>query len=115
MKVNFWESNNCYVILGIAPKASLQEIRSAYLEASRRNHPDLEGGSTTVQTSVNLAYVVLNNAVDRVAHDLRWRIEAKSNDVASGETTSQTDSTSARGQPQAGRAAPRQERRTRTA
>jgi len=30
MKVNFWESNNCYVILGIAPKASLQEIRSAY-------------------------------------------------------------------------------------
>src|SRR6266511_833994 len=115
MKVNFWQSNNCYVILGITPKASPREIKTAYREASSRCHPDREGGSDEAMMRVNLAYEVLSDAVERVAHDLRWRIDTKSYKGTSGDNAPRTASAWVRETPpQAGRPAPRQGRRSQT-
>src|SRR5258705_2619938 len=84
MKTPFWQANNCYEILGAKPAASPQEIKSAYREASRRHHPD-HGGSHEAMVRVVLAYEVLSNPVERVTHDLRWRIEAKSYSSSGGD------------------------------
>jgi len=94
----FWMSNNCYLILGISPKASPQEIKSAYRTAARRVHPDY-GGSPDAMTRANLAFEVLDNPVDRVAHDRQWRVVAKPDTGASQPVAPRTEQTPPRAKP----------------
>jgi hypothetical protein len=70
-----WESMNCYLVLGVPPTASPQEIKSAWRAASRRHHPDL-GGSHDAMVRVNTANDVLGDPVSRVAHDMHWKVGA---------------------------------------
>jgi hypothetical protein len=51
-------------------------------------------------TRVNLAYEVLSNVVDRVAHDLQWRAEDKSQNVARGKAAPRAEEPSRPTQPQ---------------
>ena len=67
---------NCYKILRIPPTASPEEIRKAWVRASKKHHPDV-GGSDDAQKRVNLAYEVLANPIDRYTHDIFWRVSAR--------------------------------------
>jgi hypothetical protein len=87
----FWQQYNCYLILGINPRASIQEIRRAYHIASLKNHPDRPGGSHAAQVRVNQAYSVLVDPILRQTHDLFW-IKPKSNPYSNKNRTSTSSS-----------------------
>ena len=48
-----------YRILGLAPGASVEEVRAAYSRLIRRVHPDL-GGSSTLAALINAAKELLD-------------------------------------------------------
>ncbi len=61
-----------YVLLGIAPDASEDEIRDAYRRAARRLHPDTNRnnpGAAAQFQDITAAYNTLNNARERRAYD----------------------------------------------
>ncbi len=76
MQAKAWEHFNCYDVLHIHATASPQEIKIAYREACTRFHPD-HGGSHEVMIKVNAAYEALADPVQRISHDLHWRVGAK--------------------------------------
>ena len=59
---------NYYELLGVAPEATPEEIRSAFLELVKRVHPD-RGGNQALFRSVNGAYESLSDPVRRAAYD----------------------------------------------
>lgn len=63
---------NCYEILGLARRADVAEVKSAYRALSKRHHPDL-GGDASLQARLNLAKEVLCDPVRRAAHDEELR------------------------------------------
>jgi len=67
-----YDQFNCYDALGVAPNATLQEIKTAYRQASLRSHPD-RGGSHEAQVRVNLAWETLSDPISRQAHDTYWQ------------------------------------------
>ncbi|NPA26947.1 MAG: DnaJ domain-containing protein [Chloroflexi bacterium] len=71
------EQPNYYEILGLAPGATPQEIRQAYLEAVRRWHPDRnkDPEAHEVFLLVREAYEVLSNPVLRRDYDQRMGFE----------------------------------------
>jgi hypothetical protein len=87
-----------YAILGVSPKATLEEIRLAYRKLARIYHPDL---STEVDAEerfleVNQAYDVLANAEKRKAYDFfisSAGTESGAQDVASSSPPPQPQST----------------------
>jgi hypothetical protein len=58
-----------YEILGVAPTASGEELRRAYLAQARRHHPDT-GGDGPAMTRLNEAWSVLSDPVKRRGYDL---------------------------------------------
>lgn len=58
-----------YAILEIAPSASPEDIRKAYLRLSKIHHPDL-GGSTEMMQRINNAYSVLHDPTERESYDI---------------------------------------------
>jgi curved DNA-binding protein CbpA len=60
-----------YDRLGVAPAASVAEIRAAYRESARRVHPDVAGGSDDVSAmaALNEAWYVLRDPARRAAYD----------------------------------------------
>jgi len=68
-----WQQFNCYKILKIPSDASLEEIHSAFKQASLKSHPDL-GGSHDAQVKINHAYGVLSDPISRQAHDAFWKV-----------------------------------------
>jgi curved DNA-binding protein CbpA len=52
-------------VLGVAPEAGRDEIRSAYRELARRLHPDHAGGDGEALARVNMAYATLMAAAQR--------------------------------------------------
>ncbi len=62
-----------YEILGVAPSASLADIRKAYITLSRRYHPDKLHSSTHVNEEtfkhMQAAYEVLSDASKRAEYD----------------------------------------------
>jgi hypothetical protein len=64
---------NHYERLGVAPSASLTEIRAAYRELARRYHPDANPaagtGSAAAMTAVNEAWFVLSDSRRRAEYD----------------------------------------------
>lgn len=63
---------NYYAILGVAPDASLEEIKKAYRELVRRFHPDM-GESADIERflEVQEAFEVLSSKEKREAYDRR--------------------------------------------
>lgn len=68
-----------YVVLGLAPHATQQEIKKAYYDRAKALHPDISPGSKFSEELlkyVNLAYEVLSNNARRKKYDAdlidRW-------------------------------------------
>jgi len=57
-----------YEILGVAPSASLEEIKIAYRRAARATHPDL-GGSEENFRKVQQAFQEINDLANPLSHD----------------------------------------------
>jgi hypothetical protein len=57
-----------YQLLGVAPTATMAEIRAAYLRLARRHHPDA-GGDSARMRELNEAWTVLGDASRRRAYD----------------------------------------------
>lgn len=60
--------NNPYKLLGVSPTATDEEIKRAYRDKCRENHPD-HGGSTELMAELNLAYKKIDTAEHRAAYD----------------------------------------------
>src|SRR5512135_3604823 len=64
---------NYYDILGVQPDAALEEIKRAYKELARRDHPDRNPGSSTAEEAfkeLSGAYAVLSDPKTRVLYDV---------------------------------------------
>jgi curved DNA-binding protein CbpA len=78
-----------YDVLGVAPQATLEEIRAAYHDRARAVHPDVGGadrrsvGEDDIR-SVNEAWRVLGHADTRAEYDLGLRPEAPVSDPGDG-------------------------------
>ncbi|WP_400192710.1 DnaJ domain-containing protein [Hymenobacter sp. B81] len=65
-------SQTLYQVLGVAPSATLADIKQAYKQLALRYHPDRNGGSTLHEDhfkTVASAYHVLGHAERRAAYD----------------------------------------------
>lgn len=60
---------NPYIILGVSPDASDEEIKKAYQRKARIAHPDREGGNTEAFQELNAAYSILSNPKRRALYD----------------------------------------------
>lgn len=60
-----------YETLGISPKASAEEIKSAFFELSKRHHPDVSNSEDALSDflKIRAAYEVLGNAVKKRDYD----------------------------------------------
>jgi curved DNA-binding protein CbpA len=61
-------NENLYEILGIEPTATPEEIKTAYREISKSEHPD-KGGKDSRQSEINNAYTILSNPAKRQRYD----------------------------------------------
>ena len=64
---------NHYKILGVAPKASIKEIKEAYLKLSFKYHPDRNQMSSTaneIMRKINEAYTTLSDPIKRKDYDI---------------------------------------------
>jgi molecular chaperone DnaJ len=64
-------AKNYYVILGLTPNASAEEIRDAYRHRAKEVHPDHAGGDNRAFIDVQEAYAVLSRPERRRAYDER--------------------------------------------
>jgi hypothetical protein len=63
---------NYYKVLGIKPKATAREIKTAYRRLARKQHPDLNGGSENAAREFALlsnAYRILSDPHERAFYD----------------------------------------------
>jgi curved DNA-binding protein CbpA len=73
------EPVNYYFLLGVTPKASLEEIRRAYRRKARQVHPDQHSQEfsqpawTRLMALVSDAHTVLTDPLTRRAYDIVWR------------------------------------------
>ena len=74
------EALNHYEVLGVDPKASFKDIRSAYLKGLKHWHPDTASSFNIDRSeahakslALNLAYAVLRDPVQRQAYDKEFR------------------------------------------
>ena len=61
--------DNYYDILGVSPKASLDEIKKAYRSLAKKYHPDINPHTEEKFKSINLAYETLSNETKRAVYD----------------------------------------------
>ena len=72
-------TTNYYDVLGIASTATANEVKSAYREAAKANHPDL-GGDPTLMLHINEAYAVLKDATLRSEYDMHLQDQTRRED-----------------------------------
>ena len=63
---------NPYETLGVAPKASQDDIRNAYRKAAKETHPDLNPGQPEAERrfkEINAAYDIIGDADKRKRYD----------------------------------------------
>ncbi|MCY4257367.1 MAG: J domain-containing protein [bacterium] len=58
-----------YEVLGVAPSATPEALRRAYLNQARRWHPDRPSGDSEQMRAVNEAWTTLRNPLSRRAYD----------------------------------------------
>uniref|UniRef100_A0A3B4EHP3 J domain-containing protein n=1 Tax=Pygocentrus nattereri TaxID=42514 RepID=A0A3B4EHP3_PYGNA len=71
-----WSSTSYYDLLGIKPEASLEEIKNAFFDKSKKLHPDSDPSNPSLHSQfvkLNEAYRVLSKEGSRREYDLRLR------------------------------------------
>lgn len=66
---------NLYAILAVPPRATLEQIRTAYRSLARKTHPDRHQGGEGEFIALHQAYSILSSADKRAAYDaerLTW-------------------------------------------
>lgn len=63
---------NLYVLLGVTPNASADEVKSAFRRKAREAHPDLKGDSAQF-VAIKDAYALLGNPEQRAQYDRERR------------------------------------------
>jgi curved DNA-binding protein CbpA len=69
---------NHYEVLGISPKANLEEIKAAYKRLAFRYHPDKNFGQKEAEEEfkkINEAYITLSNLRLRKQYDEKKRLQ----------------------------------------
>ena len=72
---------NLYDVLGVDKRASDEQIRDAFKEKAKENHPDKDGGDNERMSDVNRAYMVLRDKVKRDRYDKTGETEEVAFDV----------------------------------
>src|SRR5688572_9019758 len=70
------EDKDLYKILGVAENASASDIKKAYRDLAKRNHPDRTGGDKSKEQrfkEISAAYEVLSDPKKRQQYDLMRR------------------------------------------
>ncbi|XP_030621550.1 dnaJ homolog subfamily C member 4 [Chanos chanos] len=83
-------SANYYDLLGVKPDASLEQIKNAFFDKSKKLHPDSDPSNPSLHSQfvqLNEAYTVLSREVTRRDYDLRLR-----NSFSGGQAFRQTSS-----------------------
>lgn len=62
-------SENLYDTLGVDKNATDEEIKSAYYEKAKDNHPDLQDGDIEAMKAINAAYAILKCEKKRRKYD----------------------------------------------
>jgi curved DNA-binding protein CbpA len=60
---------NYYKILGVPPSAAMSEIREAYWNIAKANHPDLNPSGEDIMAAAAEAYGILSNDKKRIRYD----------------------------------------------
>ena len=79
MKNSTTGEQNYYDVLGIVSTATAEDVKLAYREAAKANHPDL-GGDPTLMLHINEAYAVLKDAALRSDYDLHLQDQTRRED-----------------------------------
>jgi DnaJ-class molecular chaperone len=82
-------SKDYYLVLGVAPDATQDEIRSAYRRLAKKCHPDCSGEGSEPFQAIGEAYEVLSDPRRRRAYDTELAREKKRLDQMSSETRSE--------------------------
>ena len=70
-------AKNYYIILGVSPGASQNEIKRAYRDKVKNLHPDHYGGKREPFLDVQEAYAVLNDPARRKKYDESTRLSSQ--------------------------------------
>jgi len=65
-----------YDRLGVAPTATISEIRSAFRRRARQLHPDVSGAPSPEMAAVNEAWAILSDRARRERYDTQLGAEA---------------------------------------
>ena len=78
--------NNYYVLLGISPGATEDQVKQAYLKLAKKFHPDKNSSpdATKKMAEINLAYETLRDSYRRKQYDLEHKIPAFNNGREAG-------------------------------
>jgi hypothetical protein len=58
-----------YEVLGVDPRVTPAELRTAYVTLARRHHPDVHGGDATQMRAINAAWATLGDPERRARYD----------------------------------------------
>jgi hypothetical protein len=62
-----------YEVLGVAPDASVREVRRAYVRLAHTHHPDHAGGDSETMRALNDAWTTLRDPAQRDRYDRSLR------------------------------------------
>lgn len=64
---------NYYKVLGVAPVATVEQIKTSYYALARQHHPD-HGGKVADMAALTEAYAVLGDAARRKVYDAKRKL-----------------------------------------
>lgn len=86
--------DNYYDILGVSPKASLDEIKKAYRSLAKKYHPDINPQTEEKFKAINLAYETLSDETKRAVYDFDLRKKSGTSSYTKSSSSSYKQSSS---------------------
>jgi len=77
------KKNDLYETLGVKPDATAEDIKQAYREQAKENHPDKTGADHAKMAELNKCYAILGNPEKRGRYDATGDVEDNPNSFES--------------------------------